>query len=291
MRLSFITKAIIIISALLAVVACSSDEKAAQQQLNNARQLYNDGYYAEAKQEVDSLRSLYPKAFKQINESFLLVDSIRRSENKLTIKQCDSLIAIYIPMIDSVKKYFVYQRDEKYQETGTFIPKEGYTGLQLTSTLLRSGVEEDGKLYIESVFVGGQTHNKLKVSTKDGLFAESLQVEGDGFIFRFSNLGKQYEVIKYTDPNENGIAKFVVANQDKPITATLSGQGNYSFTLPKTSKSSIVKAYELSVMMSQMDSLKTEKEKAQFRIMNLDQKKEKANTGTTPNTDSIPNIE
>lgn len=275
MRLSFISKAILIISV-LAVIACSSDEKAAQQYLDNARELYAQGDYIHAKEEIDSLRAKYPKSFKQIDASFLLVDSIRRAENTETIERCDSLITAYTPMIDSVKKYFVYQRDEKYQETGTFIPKEGYTGLQLTGTLLRSGVEENGQLYIESVFVGGQMHNKLKVATKDGSYAESQQVDGDGFIFRFSNLGKQYEVIKYSGQNENGVARFVVANQDKPITATLSGQGNYSFVLSKVSKTAISKAYDLSVMMTQLDSIRTEKEKAQFNIMSLDKKKQKA---------------
>lgn len=275
MRLSFISKAIVIICALTAI-ACSSDEKAAQQQLDSARQLYKDGYYSEAKQAVDSLRAHYPKAFKQIDESFLLVDSIRYSENEQIIEKCDSIITAYTPIIDSVKKLFIYQRDEKYQEKGTFIPKEGYTNLQLTSTLLRAGVEEEGKLYIESVFIGSQTHNKVKVSTKDGSYAESQQVSGDGFIFRFSNLGKQFEVIKYTGPDENGVAQFVAANQDKPITATLSGQGNYSFQLSKASKTGISKAYELSVMMSQLDSIKTEKEKAQFTMMKLEEKKQKA---------------
>lgn len=277
MRLSFIPKTIIIIAA-LSVIACSSDEKAAQQYLDNARELYAQGDYTRAKEEIDSLRAKYPKSFKQIDASFLLVDSIRRAENTETIERCDSLIATYTPMIDSVKKYFIYQRDEKYQETGTYIPKEGYTGLQLTGTLLRSGVEENGQLYIESVFVGSQTHNKLKVSAKDGSYAESRQVDGDGFIFRFSNLGKQYEVIKYSGPNENGIAKFVTANQDKTLTATLSGQGNYSFILSKSSKTAISKAYDLSVMMTQLDSIKTEKEKAQFKIMSLDEKKQKAVT-------------
>jgi len=284
MRVSFISKAILIISA-LTVIACSSDEKAAQESLNNAREFYAQGDYTRAKEEIDSLRSKYPKSFKQIDASFLLVDSIRRAENTKTIERCDSLVAAYIPMIDSVKKYFVYQRDEKYQETGTYIPKEGYTGLQMTSTLLRSGVEESGQLYIESVFLGSQTHNKLKVATKDGSFAESPEVSGDGFIFRFSNLGKQYEVIKYSGQNENGLARFIVANQDKPITATLSGQGNYSFTLSKISKTAIAKSYDLSVMMTQLDSINTEKEKAQFRIMSLDEKKQKASAETGETTE------
>ena len=279
MRLSFILKAIVIISV-LGILACSSDEKAAQQYLNNARELYTQGNYTAAKEEIDSLRAKYPKSFEQIDASFLLIDSIRRTENNEIIERCDSLITAYAPVIDSVKKYFVYQRDEKYQDTGTFIPKEGYTGLQLTSTLLRSGVEESGQLYIESVFMGSQTHNKVKVSTKDGAFAASQEVSGDGLIFRFSNLGKQYEVIKFTGQNENGITQFIVANQDKPITATLSGQGNYSFTLSKISKTAIAKSYDLSVMMMQLDSIKTEKEKAQFRIMSMDQKKEKASAET-----------
>jgi len=142
--------------------------------------------------------------------------------------------------------------------------------------LLRSGVTEDGKLYVESVFIGSQKHNKLRVSLKDGSFAETQAVTDDGLNYRFSNMGKNYEIVRFAGPDENGVGKFIFSNSDKALTATITGNGKYSYTLPQVTKSAIAKSYELSVMMSQLDSLKTAKEMAAFRLYNMDNKGEKA---------------
>lgn len=253
--------------------ACSSDKKDAQKLLDEARGLYKNGDYILAKKAVDSLKTLYPKAFTQINASFALVDSIRKDENNRIISRCDSLMRIYNPVIDSVKQFFIYQRNKEFQEKGFYISKDDFTGAQLSYTTLRSGVDEtDGQIYIESVFIGKQIHNKIKVSLKDGSFAESLPVNGEGLNFRFSNMGKQYEIIKFAGNDENGVAAFIAAHFNAPITVFLSGEGNYLYTLSKKSGSAINKAYELSVLLKQLDSLKTEKEKAQYRLRYIETK-------------------
>lgn len=90
--------------------------------------------------------------------------------------------------------------------------------------------------------------------------------------FRFSNLGKQFEVIKFAGKDDNGVSKFIVTHIDKPVTVTISGQGNITYNLSANAKSAINKTYDLSVMMTQLDSLKTEKEKAQYKLHYLDNK-------------------
>lgn len=273
MRSSIIQKIVFFAAIVLLVSACSPDKKAAQEMLMQARELYKNREYTKSKQTIDSMKVLYPKAFDQINAGFALTDSIRKGENTLIIAQCDSLITTYTPIIDSMKQYFIYQRNEEYQETGFFIPKEGYTGEKLTNTTLRSGVDEkNGQIYLESVYIGGQIHNQIKVSTKDEAFAESLPVTSEGLNFRFSNLGKQFEVIKFAGKDDNGVSKFIVTHIDKPVTVTISGQGNITYNLSANAKSAINKAYDLSVMMTQLDSLKTEKEKAQYKLHYLDNK-------------------
>lgn len=267
MKLISLVKGITIGMMFFAAWACSSDKKDAQKLLEDARVLYRQGEYVQAKKTVDSLKSLYPKSFDQINQSFVLVDSIRQKQNEETINQCDSLIKVYRPVIDSVKKYFIYQRNKEYQETGFYIYKTAYTGEQLTGTTLRAGVDEkDGGIYVESVFIGNHLHDRIKVSAKDGSYVESLPVTGEGLNFRFSNMGKQYEIIKFAGKDDNGVAGFIAAHADKPITVFLSGGNNDSYTLPNNAKTAILKTYELSTLMRQLDSLKTEKEKAEYKI-------------------------
>lgn len=254
--------------------ACGTNDDGAKLRLDAARKHYADKNYQLAKQELDSLKILYPKAFDQIRSGLAFLDTIRRAENQQIIAECDSLIAIHNPALDKMKSLFTFQQDKRYQETGAYIPKESLTGGVITGTTLRSGIGEDGVLYLESVFVGAkQKHNQIKVSAKDGSFVQSLVVNDDGLNYRFSNMGKEYEVIRFAGRDENGIAGFIFANSNHPLTLTLEGQGRYTYNLSQTVKSAISKSFELSTMMLQLDSLKTAKEKAEYHIYYLDNKK------------------
>lgn len=275
MIMKIIRRHLWLIAFLLLSVSCSDKTEGAKKQLEFARQLYAEGYYDSAKHQIDSIKILYPKAYDQIKSGLALLDSVRRGQNATNIAFCDSIIKAFQPKIDSVKKYFVYQRDKNYQDAGFFIPREIASGGVLTGTTIRTGVAEDGYMYIESIFVGGnQRHNKIKVSAKDGSFAESLPVTDDGLNFRFSNMGKQFEVIKFTKASDNGVGRFIFANAGKPLTITLDGAAKYSYTLSQPLKNAVVKSFQLSQMMLQMDSLKTEREKSEFKNYYLDNKEE-----------------
>ncbi|MDR2956011.1 MAG: hypothetical protein LBV43_13120 [Prevotella sp.] len=263
----------VVVFLLIFVFACNTKDDGAKLRLEAARNYYVQKQYSLAKQEIDSLNTLYPKAIEERRASILLLDSVRRSENIQIIQECDSLILIFSPEVDKMKKSFSYQRNKEYQETGAYVPKESVTS-GITGTTLRSGVGEDGILYLESVFLGKQKHKQIKVFTKDGSYAESKEVTSDGLNYRFSNLGKDYEVIRFGGNDENGLARFVFVNADKPLTVTLEGQGKYSYNLSQTIKTAISKSFQLSTMMLQLDSLKEAKDKAEFRIYNLDKKKE-----------------
>ncbi|WP_108823090.1 hypothetical protein [Dysgonomonas sp. Marseille-P4361] len=252
--------------------ACGSKDEGAKLHLEAARNFYQQGKFDLAKQEIDSINLLYTKAIEERKASLALLDSVRRGENDYTIEICDSLITLYTPEVEKYKKDFVFLQNKEYQETGTFVPKTIASGGAITGTTLRSGVGEDGVLYLESVFVGGQKHNQIKVSAKDGTFVQSLPVTDEGLLYRFSNMGKSYEVIRFQGAHENGIAKFIYANKDNPLTIALEGKNKYTYTLSQTLKSAVSKSYQLSVMMLQLDSLKTEKEKAEFKNYNLDKK-------------------
>ena len=257
----------------ISFLACSPKDDGAKSRLEAARLFYGQKEYALAKQEIDSINKLYPKAIEERKASILLLDSVRRAENQQVISDCDSLITVNMPELDKTKALFSYQRNKEYQETGSYVPKETASSGPITGTILRSGVAEDGILYVESVFVGGkQKHNQIKISKKDGTFVQSQPVTDDGFNYRFTNMGKEYEVVRFMGSKENGVAKFIFTNATEPLTVTLEGKGKYSYTLSNTIKTAISKSFQLSTMMLQLDSLKNAKEKAEFNIYNLDKK-------------------
>ena len=88
-------------------------------------------------------------------------------------------------------------------------------------------------------------------------------------------MGKEYEVIRFVGASENGIGKFIYVNSQTPLTVTLDGQSKYSYQISQSVKSAIGKSVQLSTIMLQIDSLKTAKEKAEFHIYYIDNKKNK----------------
>lgn len=257
------------------LLACGAKDNGAQLRLESARKALLEKDYVRAKLDIDSLKILYPKSFAQIKASLSLLDTVRRAENNKIIADCDSLISLYEPDLQKMKSMFTYQINKKYQDEGRYIPKEYYSGGLIANTTLQTGVKDDGAIYLESVFVGGkQKHNRMKVTAKDGLFVESGVVTDDGLNYRSSSLEMSFEIIHFSGASENGVAKFIYTNKEKPLTITLQGQQNNSYSLPQSAKSAISKSYQLSEMMLQLDSLKTAKEKAEFHIYYLDNKKE-----------------
>ncbi len=270
--LNYLRSAIVFLFIFLA--SCGTKDDGAALRLNKARELFSNKNYSQAKLEIDSLHILYPKAFDERKAGLALLDTIRKEENIQIINECDSLIKRYTPELEKIKSLFSFQRNKEYQETGTYIPRESVANT-ITGTTFRSGVTEEGKLYLESVFMGQQKHDRIKIAARDGSFAESLPVKDDGLNYRFSNMGNNYEIIRFAGETENGIAKFIYSNQDKPLTLTLLGTRTYSYTLSQTIKSAVSKSFQLSTMMLQLDSLNKAKEEAEFRNYYLDNKKGK----------------
>ncbi|SHE49060.1 hypothetical protein [Dysgonomonas macrotermitis] len=244
--------------------------------LDSIKALYQQSAYPEALSRIDSIQILFPKAFPEIKEGLALKQEVRKAYDARQIVDCDSLMTVYQPRIDSVKKLFVYQKD-KEDTKGTFIPK-AVSGGVLTATMLRAGVEEEGPMYIESVYLGGQLHNAIQAKIKDGSLAETKPIDDEGLNFRFSHMGKQYEVIKATKFHDNGLADFIFNNASQPITITLKGKNTTSFALSNVQKKAITDSYNLSKLLLLQDSLMSAKDKASLRIKYVDEQKQKNET-------------
>ena len=263
----------ILLLVVLGIVSCGERKNSlATEYLIDIHSLYQHGKYEAALQKIDSIQILFPKAFQEIKDALALKQEVRRASDEKQITNCDSLIVAYQPKIDSIKKLFTY-RKEKEDDYGVYIPKT-ISANTPNATTLRSGVNDNGSMYIESVYIGGQIHNSIKVNTKDGKFAETLLIEGDGFVFRFSHMGKQYEIVQATSAHDNGLANFIFAYADSPLTVTLKGKNTTSFALPNIQKKAIADSYQLSRLMLQKDSLATAKDKAQMRIKYLNAKRD-----------------
>ncbi len=82
----------------------------------------------------------------------------------------------------------------------------------------------------------GIKHNKIRVTSRDGSFAETLAVTSDGLNYRFNTIDRNYEIVRYSGTDENGVAQFIYTFQDEPLTVHIIGNRTINVTLSNASK-------------------------------------------------------
>ena len=96
---------------ILALVALSSNiiscgeniEQKAGHHLDNAKEAFSIGNYNVAKQEIDSIKILYPKAFETRRQGIKLMQQIEEAEQLRAIEYEDSMIAVAQAAFDKIK--------------------------------------------------------------------------------------------------------------------------------------------------------------------------------------------
>lgn len=264
----------VLIAIMLVAISCNSNKKKAKDYLNIAEQALQENNFEVAKTHIDSIKILFPKAFEEIRAGFDLMQDIRKAENKRNIAYIDSMINVTIDKFNEQRKNFDFVRDKNYQEFGNYIPKLTPSSSTLEQNTLRSGVSEKGILYLESILSGlNINHNKIKASTPDGSYAESLTVTADGLNYKIKTLNKTYEIVRFFGNDENGVAEFIYTFQESPITINYIGRRSYSKALSKNEKKAIAQAFELSKTILKRQNLTFEKGKSEALLRYLDRDK------------------
>ena len=160
--------AICIPLATLALAGCNNDEKNAQARLDNARSMYEQNEFFAAKNEIDSIRILYPKEFKVIREGLTLMRQVEQKEAERNLAFCDSLIPVKQQELEGLKKGFNFEKDSAYNEIGNYVSKQQTIERNIQRCYIRSGVNEKGEMYLASVYFGGKpiNHTGIKLSTQ-----------------------------------------------------------------------------------------------------------------------------
>ena len=272
MRFSYQTT-IILLSALL-FSSCIGRGNNAKDYLSEAETAYQNGNYELAKLKIDSIKILFPKSFDEINSGFSLMQEVRMAENQRNIIFCDSMLQVHYSELNALLKKFDFVRDDRYQEFGEYYPKVYPHQSSLQRNGLRSGVREKGTLFVESILSGPAIrHNKIKVGSNDGSYAETLSVTADGLNYRFTTLEKTYEIVRFSGNDENGVVQYIYTYREKPITVHFIGNRTVTTSLTKAAKDGISLSFELSNLLLSIEQFKLEKEKSEVLIRYLENRK------------------
>lgn len=267
--------AICIALAAVTLTGCSNDEKKAQARLDSARNMYERNELFAAKSEIDSIRILYPKEFKVIREGLTLMRQVEQKEAERNLAFCDSLIPIRQQELEGLKKGFNLEKDSAYNEIGNYVSKQQTIERNIQRCYIRSGVNEKGEMYLASVYFGANplNHTGIKLSTKDGLFAETPAIPYDGGLnYRFKDLGNTTEVVTYQGEKCEDAVKFIFANQKERIKVEYTGGKPYVLYIADADKKAIASTYELATVLSDIEKLTKEKEKAIKKLAYLEKK-------------------
>ncbi|OPZ97117.1 MAG: hypothetical protein BWY72_01359 [Bacteroidetes bacterium ADurb.Bin416] len=252
------------------LVACSTmKDTGPDDYLNKARELIQAEEYQSAKQYIDSVRILFPKAYDKIREGIAIMREVDFSEQQRTLAYCDSLLKVRQNELPTASKQFVFQKDPQYESIGHYIPKTQLTENNYGRTYLQAKVDERGRLVLTSYYAGNKVinHTKIRASVKGGLFAESTAVPEDGALnYTFKDGGRQYEIVRFTNKTENGLINFILMHLEAPITIELVGKQKGSYQLTNQDKQALKATTNLSAILTDINRLLNEIRLSQAKL-------------------------
>ena len=261
------------IICLLLLFACDSNKKNATAYLENAQRLYEQGEYTLAKNNLDSIKELFPKELGIQKQGLILKRRIEIKEQKIYMIFCDSMLNICLSEVEKMKSGFVFEKKPEYDDMGKYIDKNQRLEAKLQNSYIRTNVNELGEIYLYSVYYGSRPiqHSKLKVSKLNGEYAETQNIPYDGGInYSFVDEGMTTEIVTYKQGKENGVIQFIYNNKDFALKAEYLGKEKYTFTISTADKNVLIKTFDFATVLSDIEKLKKEKEKSFLRIKYLE---------------------
>lgn len=257
--------------------SCNGDAKKAQERLDKAQSYYEQGDFFSARNEIDSVRTLYPKEVDALKKALELMRKVDFKESERNLAYCDSLLPIRMQEVEDLKKGFVFEKDSDYQEIGNYIWKQQTIERNVQRCYIRCGVDERGEMYLASVYFGGKpiNHTGIRLSAGGDLFAETASIPYDGGInYRFKDMGNTTEVVTYKGYAGKDAVQFIYDNSDKRIKVEYTGGKPYVIYIAEGDKKALTATYNLASVLSDIDHLKTEKQKAEKKQAYLKNKLE-----------------
>lgn len=262
-------KYLFLLSLFPVLFSCSGDKEKAQVYLERAQTSYDRSDYSFARQMLDSLNILFPQELELRREALHLLRRVELKEEERQLLLSDSLLASRMEEADRLKQEFVFEKDPQYDDLGKYFDKRQKIENKVERSYIRSWVDEHGDLFLASVFYGKVPlkHNQLKVSRPDGNYVTTQVIPFDGGLnYSFSDFGMTTEVVTYGAGRDEGVALFICENKDQTLKAEYLGGRKFSLTIPAGDKSSLSRTVDLSVLLTDIERLKKEKEKAEKRI-------------------------
>lgn len=245
--------------------SCNDTEKKAEEKLQAARHAFEQGSYNEAKILIDSIKTLYPKAFDVRRAGIGLMQEIELKEQERSLVYLDSMLQTKQQVFDAIKSKYVFEKDAEYQNIGHYLHPSQIIEKNLHRSFLRFQVDENGIMSMTSIYCGFRNihHIAVKVIAPDGSFAETPASKDS---YETTDLGEKIEKADYKMGEDGNVMGFLYLNKDKNIKIQYQGERPYSTAMSPIDRQALADVYELAQLLSSISEIKKNMEEANLKI-------------------------
>lgn len=245
---------------------CSDKEEYAAKALyQRAYHSFENKQYSLAKLQTDSIKTLYPKAFEVRSAALRLLLQIDYAESCLGLSYTDSLLAETCKRIPTLTKGLYFDKDARYQETGTYYAPTHRSEQNTGRTYMRPQVNEHGDHSIV-VFRRGTPidAHTLRFTAPDDTFVE-VSATAEPYIM--SDATGRTERTDFVLRPIGSIGSFVSMHAGSQIKVTLIGhKGTISIPFSKTDAAALIQVYELATALCSTKELEKQQAELNRRI-------------------------
>lgn len=245
--------------------ACTNNgEKEAEMHLQRAESAFNSRNYNEAKLQIDTIRTLYPKAFDARKAAIKLMQQVDLKEQERSIVYLDSMMLIKQAQFDSIKGSFILEKDKEYQEVGNYLYPTQTIEKNGGRSFLRGQVSELGEMSITSIYCAGGAihHSSVKVINGD-LYSQTPNTKDS---YETTIGGRHIEKADYKLGDDGGVIAFIVTNKANNLKLQFIGDKTYTTSMTNSDREAIYKLSELAKTLSSIEQIKKEKDEANLKI-------------------------
>ncbi|MGP1476778.1 MAG: hypothetical protein ACTTJK_04870 [Phocaeicola sp.] len=255
----------IILMLTLGLTACDNgDNQKAEEHLKKAEKALKTQHYSEAKLQIDTIRTLYPKAFDIRKKGVKLMQQIDLQEQQRNLIYLDSMMTVKQAEFDAIKGHFVLEKDTAYQEKGNYFYPTQTVEKNIGRTFLRGQVSEQGEMSLTSIYCAGGNinHTSVRVSVGDS-YAETPSSKDS---YQTTDLGRPIEKADYKLGDDGGVTAFVVQHENENIQLTFNGDRTYRTVMQLNDRKALVELTNLARVLSGIEEIKKEQKEANLKI-------------------------
>ncbi len=253
------------------LIGCTDIEKQADVKLQEAKAAFQQGNFDLAKQLIDSIKVLYPKAFDTRHASLALQREVELAEQNKLVQDIDQELKEHQQTISDMQDLFVLEKNAEYQRIGNYMAKSQTVENNLHRSFLRFQVSEEGKLSMTSIYCGAGNihHTAVKVTAPDG---SSVETPNSKDSYETTDMGERIEKADYKYGEDGGVIDFIAAHQDENLKVQFIGDKSYNTTMTPADRAAAASISKLATSLNKITELNKAREEAQLKIRYIEKR-------------------